>query len=88
MSLKSYPLSRYPLQAEHAFLERPISWCRPEDPPSASDVAIDSICEYALEGYGRAANKYQDPEIASEKDRKRRVRKAKAKMQDNHRRRL
>ncbi len=60
--------------------------CRPEDPPSASDVAIDSICEYALEGYGKAANRYQDPEIASEKDRKRRVRKAKAKMQDNHRR--
>ena len=61
-------------------------FCRPEDPPSASDVAIDSICEYALEGYGKAANRYRDPEVASEKDRKRRVRKAKAKMQDNHQR--
>ena len=63
-----------------------MSMCRPKDPPSASDVAIDSICEYALEGYGRAASRYQDPEAASEKDRKRRVKKAKAKMQENHKR--
>ena len=35
---------------------------------------------------GRLQTGTRDPEVASEKDRKRRVRKAKAKMQDSHRR--
>ncbi len=52
--------------------------CRPADPPSASDIVIDSICEYALEGYGMASDKYVDPEVSVEKDRRRRVSKAKA----------
>ena len=52
--------------------------CRPADPPSASDIVIDSICEYALEGYGRASDKYVDPEVSVEKDRRRRVGRAKA----------
>ncbi|CAL5220021.1 g1967 [Coccomyxa viridis] len=50
----------------------------PADPPSASDIVIDSICEYALEGYGMASDKYVDPEVSVEKDRRRRVSKAKA----------
>lgn len=52
--------------------------CRPANPPSASDVVIDSICEYALEGYGRAADKFEDVETTQEKDRRRRVKRAKA----------
>ena len=51
---------------------------RPADPPSASDIVIDSICEYALEGYGRASDMYVDPEVSVEKDRRRRVSRAKA----------
>ena len=51
---------------------------RPANPPSASDIVIDSICEYALEGYGMASDKYVDPEVSVEKDRRRRVSKAKA----------
>ncbi len=52
--------------------------CRPSNPPSASDIAIDSMCEYALSGYGKASLlDYEDPEETQEKDRKRRVKKAK-----------
>ena len=63
--------------------------CRPADPPSASDIVIDSICEYALEGYGRAADKYEDPEASQEKDRRRKVSRARADAaeKDNRRKR-
>ena len=64
--------------AFHVTLLSHVVMCRPADPPSASDIVIDSICEYALEGYGMASDKYVDPEISVEQDRRRRVSKAKA----------
>lgn len=52
--------------------------CRPSTPPSASDVVIDSMCEYALSGYGKSSlADYEDPDETQEKNRRRRVKKAK-----------
>lgn len=52
--------------------------CRPSNPPSASDIIIDSMCEYALTGYGGTdLNEFEDLDVKQERDRKRKVKAAK-----------
>ena len=61
-----------------------VSWmgdARPSNPPSASDVVIEGMCEYALNGYGQTnLMEFEEQEEVQERDRKRRVRKYKDKM--------
>lgn len=53
---------------------------RPSNPPSASDVVIEGMCEYALNGYGQTnLMQFEEHEEVQERDRKRRVKKYKDK---------
>ena len=48
--------------------------CRPSNPPSASDIAIEGICEYALNGYGQTKlMEFEEAEVVEERDKKRQV---------------
>ena len=50
------------------------SCCRPSNPPSASDIAIEGICEYALNGYGQTKlMEFEEAEVVEERDKKRQV---------------
>jgi hypothetical protein len=65
----------------HALLSLPDDCdLRPSNPPSASDVVIEGMCEYALNGYGQTnLMEFEDQEEVQERDRKRRVKKYKDK---------
>ncbi|EIE20708.1 hypothetical protein COCSUDRAFT_54203 [Coccomyxa subellipsoidea C-169] len=62
------------MRQRHMFIYK----TEPSNPPSASDIIIDSMCEYALTGYGGTAlNEFEDLDVKQERDRKRNVAAAK-----------